>query len=408
MVVVTQDSLIDAAPPAAPGLASAQAGRALTVRLPIPWAQLGWSTLIVAVATTLLWAASHVRTVTVPMVVAFAVAYIFNPVVDRMERRGIPRAAAIISLLGGFLALSVLLGFIIGPQVATEAMEVPHKLRQLLGKVRPWAHRLLDIDLPDSLDSILAALQAQIAQREQTPFAGIAGRASEILSIVFGGTVSVLASLGSLLMVPLFSFFFLRDYHLILAHTANLWPGPSRPFLLATMHEIDRMLSGFVRGQLIVGAILALLYSLGFYWVRLPLALLVGIVTGVGNMVPFVGTAVGLVAATLMGVLSWQSWGHMALIYGVFVIIHVLEAWLITPRIVGGSVGLSPLWVIISILVFGELFGFFGVLVAVPLAAMLKIIGRHVLVRYRGSAFYRGDGEGEALGRHGLPPSLGA
>jgi predicted PurR-regulated permease PerM len=335
-------------------------------------------------------AAGHVRTVTVPMVVAFAIAYIFNPVVDRMERKHIPRGLAIVLLLGGFVALSVILGRIIGPQITAEAMEVPHKLRQLLSQVRPWAHRVLDVELPDSLDSILAALQNQVALREQSPFAGVANRASELLSLIFGGTVSVLASLGSLAMVPFFSFFFLRDFHIILAASLRLWPAPSRPYLYSTMQEIDRMLSGFVRGQLIVGAILAVLYSLGFWLVHLPLALLVGIVTGLGNMVPFVGTAVGLVAATLMGVLSWESWGHMAIIYGVFVGIHLLEAWLITPRIVGGSVGLSPLWVIVSILVFGELFGFFGILVAVPLAAMIKIVGRHLLTRYRASEFYAG------------------
>jgi len=346
---------------------------------------------VLTLLTVLLIAASHVRTVTVPMVVAFAIAYIFNPVVDRIERYRVPRSLAIVLLLSTFLALSVLLGLIVGPQVTQEAIEVPHKLRQLLGQVRPWAHRLFDIDLPDSFDSMLAALQAQVAMREQAPFAGLAHRASELLSLLFGGTVSVLASLGSLLLVPLFAFFFLRDFHGILTGTALLWPAPSRPLFLATMAEIDSMLSGFVRGQLIVGAILAVLYSMGFYLVHLPLALLVGIITGLGNMVPFVGTAIGLVAATLMGLLSWQSWGHMALIYGVFVIIHVLEAWLITPRVVGGSVGLSPLLVIISILVFGELFGFFGILLAVPLAAVLKIMGRHLWARYRGSAFYAGE-----------------
>jgi predicted PurR-regulated permease PerM len=376
-------------PPEAPPT-SLRRPSTVTVRLPIPWQTLGWSTTVLTLLAVLLTAASHVRTVTVPMVVAFAIAYIFNPVVDRIERYRVPRSLAIVLLLGTFLALSVLLGLIVGPQVAQEAIEVPHKLRQLLAQVRPWAHRLFDIDLPDSFDSMLAALQAQVAMREQAPFAGLAHRASELLSLLFGGTVSVLASLGSLLMVPLFAFFFLRDFHAILAGVALLWPDPTRPVFLATMREIDSMLSGFVRGQLIVGAILAVLYSMGFYLVHLPLALLVGIVTGLGNMVPFVGTAVGLVAATLMGLLSWQSWGNMALIYGVFVIIHVLEAWLITPRVVGGSVGLSPLLVIISILVFGELFGFFGILVAVPLAAIIKIVGRRLLARYRGSAFYAG------------------
>lgn len=360
------------------------------MRLPIPWQTLGWSSIVLATFAVLIMAASHVRTVAVPMVVAFAIAYIFNPVVDRFERWRVPRSVAIVVLLVAFLGLSVLMGFIVGPQVAQEAIEVPHKLRQLLNEVRPWAHKLFDVELPDSFDSMLAALQAQVARREQAPFDGLANRASEVLSMLFGGTVSVLASLGSLLMVPLFAFFFLRDFHVIIATVAYLWPAPTRPKFLATMREIDSMLAGFVRGQLIVGAVLAVLYSIGFYLVNLPLALLVGIITGLGNMVPFVGTAVGLVAATMMGLLSWQSWGHMALIYNVFVVIHVLEAWLITPRIVGGSVGLPPLLVIISILVFGELFGFFGILVAVPLAAVLKIVGRQLLDRYWASQFYAG------------------
>ncbi len=364
--------------------------RSVTVRLPIPWQTLGWSTFVLVLFSIVLMAAGHVRTVAIPMVVAFAMAYIFNPVVDRFERLRVPRSIAIVLLFIIFVAASVLVGLIVGPQVAQEAIEVPHKLRQLLSEARPWAHNLFDIDLPDSFDSMLAALQAQVAKQEQAPFAGLANRASELLSMLFGGTVSVLASLGSLLMVPLFAFFFLRDFHIIVATAALLWPAPSRPRFLATMREIDSMLSGFVRGQLIVGGILAVLYSVGFYLVGLPLALLVGIVTGLGNMVPFVGTAVGLVAATLMGLLSWQSWGHMALIYNVFVVIHVLEAWFVTPRIVGGSVGLPPLLVIISILVFGELFGFFGILVAVPLAAVLKIVGRQLLVHYRGSSFYSG------------------
>lgn len=375
-------------PPTAPAARAQTKERTVTVRLPIAWPVLGWSTLGVSLIVLAAMTASHVRTVTVPMVVAFGIAYIFNPVVDRIERRGIPRSIGIVLLLSGFLVLSLVLGLIVGPQVAQEAMEVPHKVRLLLGQVRPLVHRFTEFELPDSLDSILAALQTQLATREQSPFSGLATRASELLSLVFGGTVSVLASLGSLAMVPLFAFFFLRDYHVILGGIVSLWPVGSRPWMLGTMREIDDMLASFVRGQLIVGGILAVLYALGFYLVGLPLGLLLGLVTGFGNMVPFVGTAVGLVATTLMGVLSWQGVGHMALIYAVFVAIHVLEAWLITPRIVGGSVGLSPLLVIISILVFGELFGFFGILLAVPTAAVLKILGRRLLGHYTRSQFY--------------------
>lgn len=375
------------------------------VHLPIAWAQLGWGLAVLATVTGLLWLAGSARAVSVPLGAAFALAYVLSPLVDRMERLGLPRTVAIVSLLLAFLGGTVGLGLLVGPRVVQEAREVPDKLRQLLSVVRPLAQDLFDVDVPDSLEHILLTLQQRL--RGQTPYAAVAQRATEAARVVFGGTLSALASLGAIAVTPLFTFFFLRDFNLLAGRLRSLWPEPSRPAMQRTLSEINAMLSSFVRGQLIVGAVLAVLYVVGFYLVDLPLALLLGIVTGLGNMVPFVGTGVGLVFATLFSVLGWHGWAPLLMVWGVFAVNHMLESWVITPRVVGTQVGLSPFWVIVSVLSFGELLGFVGVLVAVPMAAALKILAREALRHYRASDFYRGASQGLRAPADSTPEAAG-
>ena len=213
--------------------------------------------------------------------------------------------------------------------------------------------------------------------------------AGSVVKAIFGGTVSVIASLAGVVMIPVFAFYLLRDFDRLVAYVHDLVPAGYREPVSARFREIDEAMSSFIRGQLTVAAILACLYSLGLWLVGIPLALVVGLVAGLGNMIPYVGTTIGLILATLMSLLDWHGFGHLLLVYGVFVVVEGLQGWVITPKIVGESVGLSPFTVIIAVLVFGELLGFFGVLVAVPLAAVLKILLRVLLEHYRASGFYR-------------------
>ena len=376
------------------------------VHLPVAWSQVGWALVVLGVLVSVAWLADHARAVSLPLLAAFGLAYVLNPLVDRMVRCGLPRAWAIVLLLLGFAGGATLMGLLLGPRVVQEAREVPGKLRQVLAVLRPQAQALFNVQIPDSFDSILAAVQAELGVKGQPPFAQLAQRAGEALSLVFGGTLSALASLGAVAITPLFSFYMLRDFHRIMATLAGLWPQRNHGAMRRVAHEIDAMLGNFVRGQLMVGGVLTLLYVAGFYLVKSPLALLLGILTGLGNMVPFVGTAVGLSLATLFNLLGWHGWVSLLAVWGVFVVNHLLEAWLITPRIVGTSVGLSPLWVIVAVLGFGELLGFVGVLLGVPLAAVLKILAREALWHYQASTFYRGTPAVESAYPGAEAPSL--
>lgn len=375
-----------------PSLSSWQALPEVLVRTPIPWRLLGWGVALCAFLVLCVVVAAEVRAVSVPMLVAFATAYVINPVVDMLARFHIRRTPSIVLLLTLFLGVTVAMGFILGPQIADEARQVPDKLHQVLDELRPWAWRVLHIELPHDLDTILDALKLEVVGHEDAGFGDIARSVGTMLKVIFGSTVSIIASLGGIVMTPVFAFYLLRDFHSIVETVDAITPRPARDSVNRCLKDIDAALNGFVRGQLIVGGILAVVYSIGFAYIGLPLALLVGILTGLGNMIPYAGTAMGLVAATLMGFLSWKGWGTFASIYGLFVFNHVLEAWIITPRIVGRSVGLSPFLIIVSILVFGELFGFLGVLIAVPATAVLKILLRQAQLQYQASSLYRGEG----------------
>ena len=367
----------------------AEADARVVVRFPVPWEEVGWGALVVTLGAMLLWLAVQVRPVSVPLLGSLAIAYILNPVVDRITRLGIHRALAIGLLMLSFLAAAVLFGIAVGPQIVHEAYEVPSKLRQVLTNLRPSIESIFNIELPHSVDSIVSTLQAQLAMHEETPYAAVAQKLTQGARMVFGGTVSALASLGVIAIVPLFTFYFLQDFHRLMATARTLCPLRWQAQLAILLAEIDGMLGSFVRGQILVGLILSVLYTLGFYLVGLPLALLVGIITGIGNMLPFVGTVIGLSLSLLFCLLSWHGFGQPMGVAAVFVVNHALESWLITPRIVGTSVGLSPFSVIVGVLVFGEMFGFVGILVAVPLTAVTKILARAFLRKYRASAFYR-------------------
>ena len=339
--------------------------------------------------------AAQVRTVTIPMLVAITIAYVLNPTVDRLERRGISRTASIVVLMFVSLVCSATWIIGVGPLIWDELVHVPERLQQLLVQGRPWIEHTFRTRLPTDLDSMVAVLQDEfIGPSTDGDSAGVAGtirRFSSLLRALFGGTVSALASLAGLFMLPFFVFYLLRDYPKGVVLLQNLVPVPYRGAVLLRLREIDLTLNAFLRGQLLLGCILAIYYGLGFTLWGVPLGLILGISTGLGNMIPYMGTALGLTTATALTLLSWQGWPQLAGVYAMFAVGHALEGWVITPRIVGNRVGLSPFFVVVSVLVFGDLFGFFGVLVAVPVTAILRILLRVASEHYRASSFYRGD-----------------
>ena len=353
------------------------------------------------------------RGVLTPVFFAFLIAYMLDPVVDRLERRRIPRAVGIVMLLtavlgalGVFLLLAVPA---IGRDLSGFAAELPGALERLLARLEPDL-AALGIPVPHSFDE--AFIQFDLDKGELAGKA--AGPAATILTWLLGGTMSVLGALASLVIIPVFAFYLLHDFDRMTAAIRDLVPQLWRPFVVDVAREVDLVLGEFVRGQLLVMLLLALLYAVAYSIVGVRLAVVIGAVAGLLSFIPYVGGATALGLALLMSLLDWH--GPMQLVWvGVaYGIIQLLEGFVITPRIVGEKVGLSPIWVLFALMVGSELFGFLGVLLALPAAAVAKIFAVRGVAWYRKSEFFASAGPQQGAGglaallrEEGLPDEQG-
>jgi predicted PurR-regulated permease PerM len=327
--------------------------------------------------------------VAVPVLLALAGAYALTPLVGLLERRGLDRTLGT-SLV--FLALTlgaVLAGLYLVPTFRDEAAKLPEFFRKASAEVIPRLERTVGVSLPALVRERTAALGQEASQLVKDAGPVIAG----VLASFAGNTARLIATVLGLLVVPVLTFFFLKDYPQLVALAQGLLPRRALPLLTARFREVDEVLSAFVQGQLTVGAILAAIYSVGLSFARIDLAIVIGVIAGFGNMVPYLGTGIGIVLALLGLMLSWTGPWQIAAVVGTFVIGQLAEGLVITPRIVGEKVGLPPVAVIIAVLAFGELFGFAGVLLAVPASAILKVVLRVVVQRYRKMPIYTGTAE---------------
>lgn len=332
----------------------------------------------------LFWA---LRAVVTPIFFAFLIAYMLDPLVDWFEERKMPRAAGIVVLLvfgitviAGFL-LMVLPGVI--RDVADFAGEVPGATRRLLTEWEPVLSSY-GISVPHSLSDIFERFgdDAQgVARQAVAP-------ATAVIGWVVGGTASAVAAVIHFFLIPVFSFYLLYDFDRITAAMRDLVPHSRRPLVVKLAGEIDDVLGQFIRGQLLVMLALAVLYAVGYSIVGVRLAIPIAIAAGLVSFIPYVGGSLALILALGMCFFDWQGWDPVIGVLIVYGIVQVLEGFVITPAIVGDKVGLSAVWVLIALLAFGELFGFLGVLLAVPAAAIAKIFVVHGVAHYRKSALF--------------------
>ncbi|MBC8067369.1 MAG: AI-2E family transporter [Deltaproteobacteria bacterium] len=344
-----------------------------------------------------IWA---LRGVLTPVFFAFLIAYMLDPLVDRLERRRIPRSFGIVLLLTAVLgALALFMVFAI-PSIARDvsrfAAELPGALRNLLARIEPTLAGI-GVPVPHSFDEALAQLgmdSSELAKNAAKP-AGV------VLGFLVGGTGTVLGMVATLLIVPVFAFYLLHDFDRMTAAVRELIPPHWRPFVLDVIGEVDFMLGQFVRGQITVMVLLAILYAVAYSIIGVRLAVVIGVAAGLLSFIPYVGGATALGLALLMSLIDWH--GPMQLVWvGIaYAIIQVLEGFVITPRVLGDKVGLSPIWVLFALMVGGELFGFLGVMLALPAAAVAKIFFVRGVSWYRKSEFFR-----TARPPEGLPDGL--
>jgi predicted PurR-regulated permease PerM len=324
-----------------------------------------------------------------PFLAAAILAYALNPGVDRIDRirikrLGMPRALAVlIVVVLFFLALTALV-LIVLPVLQKEIPLLQAQIPQFLNKLNDMlAPRLQELGIKVRLDGsgIRTIMTKQMATGGEEIWSAV------LASARIGGT-AVLGWLATLVLIPVVLFYLLLDWHAMLQRIAGAVPRRWLGKTLEMAREVDTLLAQYLRGQLLVMLVLAIYYSLGLMIAGFDVALPVGIITGLLVFIPYLGFGLGLVLALIAAVLQFADWSGIiavAIIYGVG---QVVESFVLTPRLVGERIGLNPLAVIFALLAFGQLFGFVGVLLALPASAILMVAFKHLRRHYLGSSFY--------------------
>lgn len=308
-----------------------------------------------------------------PFLLAAALAYLCDPLVDRLEARKLPRSLGTSLVLLGLVLIFVLLALVLAPLVQAEARLLMNQLPQALEWVQqtllPWLKDSLGVDIMQDHTQFSDWLKAQLGQGQQL---------TTYLPQLREGGLAVLGFLTNLVLVPVVTFYLLRDWDHILTHLAAWLPKPIAAKTIAIAREVDTVLAEFVRGQVAVILVMAVFYSLGLWLVGLDYALAVGLVAGVLVFVPYLGVIVGVLLGSLAGLMQHGELAALIPVWAVFGLGQLLEGMVITPRLVGERVGLHPVAVIFALMAFGQLFGFFGVLLAIPASAVLLVGLRHL------------------------------
>jgi len=360
--------------------------------------------LVLATVLAFFWILNTTGFLLAPFILAIVLSYVLDPLVDRMEGPRIGRSLAIILLAFPtliVLGLAVVLGI---PAVARETGDLILRASEFLSRLANWLEssqeRILGMNIPlveeedllvrlRSMDSV-AVIAYLEAQREV------------IFSAIWGGVLglgrglgSVISIVGYVVLTPVLTFYLLRDWDGLKARMAELLPAGARDGVLELVSEYDHLLSKYLRGQVTVAILMGVITALGLLLLRFPYALLLGVLVAVFSVVPYMGLVLSLIPAIFISLVSGNvliSLAKVAVVYGAS---QGLEGAVISPRIVGESVGLHPVWIVLALAVGGFYFGFVGLLIGVPLAVGVKLLVVRGVDRYRKSDIYRGVSPGK-------------
>lgn len=340
--------------------------------------------IVLALVVLALWLLSEIL---LPFVAGLAIAYLLTPLTDRLERFGINRLAAALIIIAIFVLalvyLILLVAPIVGSQLTSFIDSVPGyvtTLQALLGDPSwPWLQKLLGAGF--SADKSIGDLMTQ----------GVGWLTTFLRSLWSGGRA--LVSVFSLIVVtPVVAFYLIYDWHRMVKSVDGWIPVQHRETVRELAREIDAAISGFFRGQTAVCLILGSFYAVALTFTGLNFGLLIGIISGLITFIPYIGSMTGLVLSLGVAVAQfWPAYGLIAIVLSIFLVGQFIEGYVLAPKLVGESVGLHPVWVIFALLAFGYLFGFVGLLVAVPLAATIGVLTRFALRRYLQSSLYSGE-----------------
>ena len=347
---------------------------ALPVRQQMTYWGLAFATLLI-----LLWA---LGSVILPFLVGGAVAYFLDPIADRLEAWGLSRIGAVVVIAVGLTGIVALGMVLVLPLLVSQANQLiaiaPDVFARLQGFVAMHFPRLMEQGSPlqEAVNSAAEALKAS---------------GGEVAKGILSSALSVVNAIVFMVVVPVVAFYMLLDWDRLIAHIDKLLPRDHAPVVRQLARDIDTVLAAFVRGQMTVCLILGAFYAISLTLVGLDFGLVVGAITGAIAFIPYVGTFVGGSLAIGLALFQfWGDWFQIGLVAGIFALGQFLEGNFITPKLVGGSIGLHPVWLIFALSAFGTLFGFTGMLVAVPVAAAIGVLVRFGISRYQDSLLFQG------------------
>jgi predicted PurR-regulated permease PerM len=347
-------------------------------------------------ALTFLWLLHVAGSMLAPFVLAFVLAYVADPLVDWWASRGIGRTWGALAILLLAIILIGIAAALIGPLVAAQGAQFLTDLPQILDELRAWYNA-----------QVMGLANSQLPLLRDIPFE----RALDVRSRDVGqylldeiqrlhpsweaamgvgrGLQTGLTILGYLILTPVLAFYLLRDFPSMGRAIEQVLPPTRREGTLLFLRRYDRLLGEYLRGQLLVATFVGIATGLGFWIVGFPNAVLLGVVAGIFNIVPYLGLIVSLVPALLIALLTPPLWLSLIKVAGVFFVVQSLDSYFISPKIVGDRVGLHPVWVMFAIIGFASVFGIVGLLLAIPLAVLVKLVIENGVATYKASVYYK-------------------
>ncbi|MFA5984616.1 MAG: AI-2E family transporter [Methylococcaceae bacterium] len=341
--------------------------------------------LSIAVVGSIIWLVYLLAPVLMPFAFAAMLAYLGDPLADRLQVAGLSRTWAVIVVFTMMLLILTLVLLLLVPQLEYQVerfiARLPDYVDWLNRVVLPWLKHRFKVNIKPIANNEIINIIKSDWQRA----GGVA--ASIMTSVSHSGAV-ILSWFMNALLIPVVAFYLLRDWDILVANIHDLLPRRAAATAAKLAKEVDAVLSAFVRGQVYVMLALGGIYSIGLMMVGLDLALLIGMVSGLVSFVPYLGSIVGIVMACIAALLQFQDVMYLLPVAVVFAVGQALEGMVLTPMLVGDKIGLHPVTVMFAVLAGGQLFGFLGILLALPVASVIMVLVRHAHDLYRGSNFY--------------------
>jgi predicted PurR-regulated permease PerM len=328
------------------------------------------------------------REILLPFVAGMALAYLLDPLANRMERIGISRVVASLVIIGAFVLLFVALILVFVPLLTSQLGAFIEKLPSYVQRLqalamdpnREWLRKIVGDGVADAQVSDLVKQGA--------------GWISTFLKSLWSGGQALISIFSLIVVTPVVAFYLLSDWNRMVATVDGWIPLQHRETVHALAHEMDDAIASFVRGQTAVCLILGSFYAVSLTFAGLSFGLLIGLVSGIITFIPYVGSMTGLIVAGGVAIAQfWPDYTAILIVLGIFLVGQFLEGYVLAPKLVGESIGLHPVWLMFALFAFGYLFGFVGLLIAVPLAAVIGVLARFALRRYLASPFYTGEPE---------------